>query len=179
MITMSNIIESNNLQNCRGFSLLEILFGMTVFMIGMLGVIALNISSLKSNTFSGNMSEAVIIAGDTIEELMTLDFDHAFLDDTDGDGTGEDLLPDLPGQRDGDGVDDDGGNFGLDDTGADADNSTPGVGKNGIYTVYWNVAVDEPLPEKTKTVTVIVEWAIKDVKRQVKINNVVLMKKEG
>ncbi len=51
------------------------LLGITVFMIGMLGVTALNISSLKSNTFSGNMSEAVIIAGDKLEELMALDFD--------------------------------------------------------------------------------------------------------
>ena len=63
--------------NSRGFSLLEVLLGITVFMIGMLGVTALNISSLKSNTFSGNMSEAVIIAGDKIEELMALDFDDA------------------------------------------------------------------------------------------------------
>ena len=42
------------IQDGRGFSLLEVLLGISVFMIGMLGVTALNISSLKSNTFSGN-----------------------------------------------------------------------------------------------------------------------------
>ncbi len=33
--------------------------------------------------------------------------------------------------------------------------------KRHVYNVYWNVAVGEPLPEKTKTVNVIVEWSIK------------------
>ena len=42
--------------NSRGFSLLEVLIGISVFMIGMLGVTALNISSLKSNTFAGHLS---------------------------------------------------------------------------------------------------------------------------
>ena len=50
------------MQYCRGFSLIEVLLGISVFMIGMLGVTALNISSLKSNTFSGNLSEATLIA---------------------------------------------------------------------------------------------------------------------
>ena len=63
------------LQGCRGFSLIEVLLGISVFMIGMLGVTALNISSLKSNTFSGNLSEATLITATTIEELMAMDFD--------------------------------------------------------------------------------------------------------
>jgi hypothetical protein len=150
---MCNIVESNILQNSRGFSLLEILFGMTVFMIGMLGVIALNISSLKSNTFSGNMSEAVIIAGDTIEELMAIDYDDADLDagdhfeDKKG-GFDADLKP-IP-----DGVPDP-------------------LGKNGIFAAYWNVVADQPL-EKTKTVNVIVEWYVKDQKRTINISTIIL-----
>ena len=158
--------------NSRGFSLLEVLLGITVFMIGMLGVTALNISSLKSSTFAGNMSEAVIIAGDKIEELMALPFDHADLDDSDLDGTDEDLLP--AGPPIGDGIDDDGGNFGLNDTGGDADGSDPAIGKNGMYTVYWNVAVGEPLPEKTKTVNVIVEWDIKGNIRSMNMSTIIM-----
>ena len=69
-------MDNNIVKNRRGFSLLEVLLGITVFMIGMLGVTALNISSLKSNTFSGNLSEAVMIAGDKLEELMAVDFVH-------------------------------------------------------------------------------------------------------
>jgi type IV pilus assembly protein PilV len=152
------------MKNSRGFSLLEVLLGVTVFMIGMLGVTALNISSLKSNTFSGNMSEATFIAADKLEELLAMDY-ALIQDGADGDGTDEDLLPaGVP--YFGDGIDDDGGNFGLDDIGADADESETGIGKNGIYDVYWNVAEDEPMPN-TKTINVIVRWQIKDVWRQI------------
>lgn len=160
-------------QNNRGFSLLEVLLGITVFMIGMLGVTALNISSLKSNTFSGNMSEAVIIAGDRIEKLMAMPFED--LQDTNGNGTDQDADDDgLDDDLATPGTHDDNPNFGLDDTGADADDSDPNIGKNSIFTVYWNVAVGEPLPEKTKTVNVIVEWYIKDVKRTMNIRTIIL-----
>lgn len=167
MITMQKKHFKNTLNDSRGFSLLEVLLGVTVFMIGMLGVTALNISSLKSNTFSGNMSEAVILAGDKIEELMVLDFDDAALADADGDGTNQDPTNvgiDTVG----------GGNFGLDDTGADADRVDAGVGKNDIYTVFWNIAVGEPLPEKTKIVNVIVEWTIKENKRTMSMSSIIL-----
>jgi len=125
-------------QNTKGFSLLEVLMGVTVFMIGMLGVTALNISSLKSNTFSGNMSEAVIIAGDRLEILMARDFGDASL--TEGDHL---------------------------------DGLNP-VGRNKMYYVSWNVTDDEPLPEKTKTVNVIVEWSIKDVKRTMNMSTIIM-----
>ena len=167
------------MQDCRGFSLLEVLLGISIFMIGMLGVTALNISSLKSNTFSGNLSEATLIAATKIEELMATDFDDIV--DTDGDGTGQDLLPDVVGSdNDGDGIDDDGGNFGLDDTGTDADHVKGPLGKNGIYTVYWNVAESEPItvtPSRTKIINVIVEWHIKDEPRRISMD-VIRMKEE-
>jgi hypothetical protein len=161
-------------QNSRGFSLLEVLLGITIFMIGMLGVTALNISSLKSNTFSGNMSEAVIIAGDRLEKLMASNF--ADLKDTDLDGTGQDVNEDgIDDDDDTDGTNDLDGiaNFGLDDTGAAADDSDLDIGKNSIFTVYWNLADGEPLPEKTKTVNVIVEWYIKGVKRTMNMSTII------
>jgi len=136
--------------NASGFSLLEVLLGITIFMIGMLGVTALNISSLKSNTFSGNMSEAVIIAGDRLERLLALEFDDPDLEDTDTDGAA-----------------------GLDDIGANADNSDPGIGRNDMYNVYWNVEDGNPVPDKTKTVNVIVEWSIKDVKRRMNMSMII------
>jgi hypothetical protein len=156
--------------NSRGFSILEILLGITVFMIGMLGVIALNISSLKSNTFSGNMSEAVVIASGKLEELMALDFDD--LVDTDNDGTDQDL------GNTGSDTDAFGGlNFGLEHTGTgagEADGFDLAVGKNGMYNVYWNVAVGEPLSERTKIVNVIVEWYIKDKIRSANMSTIIL-----
>lgn len=179
-------------QNSRGFSLIEVLLGITIFMIGMLGVTALNISSLKSNTFSGNMSEAVIIAGDRLEQLMAMEFEDPCitdpplggctpdpnypLNDIDDDGTGQDVNEDgMDDDDDADGTNDLDGiaNFGLDDTGTDADSSDPNIGKNSMFTVYWNVAVGEPLPEKTKTVNVIVEWYVKDIKRSMNMSTII------
>ena len=174
---MQNIPGLKLINNSRGFSLLEVLLGVTVFMIGMVGVTALNISSLKSGAFSGNMSEATNLAASKIEELMILDYaDVANMNDAGGqNGTDEDLLPDLPGNMDGDGIDDNGGNFGLGDcpgcNGAAADHTDSGVGRNGMYTVYWNIAVDEPI-EDNKTINVIVEWSIKDVPRRMNIETI-------
>jgi len=124
--------QKNIFTDSRGFSLLEVLLGVTIFMIGMLGVTALNISSLKSNTFSGNMSEAVLLAGDKIEELMAIKFEDV-----------------VNGQE---------GN----------------MGRNDMYTVTWNVVDGEPLPVNTKTVNVIVEWSIKDVKRTMNMSTIIL-----
>jgi type IV pilus assembly protein PilV len=165
--------------NNRGFSLLEVLLGVTVFMIGMLGVTALNISSLKSNTFSGNMSEAVFIAADKIEDLMALDFDHDDLSDDDGDGDGGDQDLNFDGIDDDDPDDTDAPqvvdgklNFGLDDLLGDEDHQEGPLGKNGIYTVWWNVAEDEPINEMTKRINVFVEWDVKGVKRRININTI-------
>ena len=169
--------------NSRGFSLLEVLLGVTVFMIGMLGVTALNISSLKSNTFAGNMSEAVFLASNQIEELLVIDFEDALLVDTDGDGQGPVQDTDDDGLDDDDPEDTDAPaaidgklNFGLDDcpacNGEAADFEDLGVGRNGLYRVYYNVAEGEPLAENTKTINIIVEWSIKGVVRRINMTTV-------
>ena len=184
------------LQNCRGFSLIEVLLGISIFMIGMLGVTALNISSLKSNTFSGNLSEATLLASAKIEELMTQDFDDpaSQLFDVDNDGNCQSGLvtcssPTRNQDVDDDGIDDDAvtlgthdndTNFGLDDFGADADYEDSKVGKNEIFNVYWNVAESEPVtvtPQRTKTINVIVEWFVKDEPRRISMD-VIRMKEE-
>ena len=168
--------KSNNsiLQNCRGFSLIEVLLGISIFMIGMLGVTALNISSLKSNTFSGNLSEAALLAATQIEELMATDYDDIL--DNDGDGTDQDTNDDGSDNTGG-------GNFGLDDIGAGADEEVLDVGKLEMYNVYWNVADNEPISvpppgtTRTKTIRVIVQWFVKDQSRQISMD-VIRMKEE-
>ena len=165
--------------NSRGFSLLEVLLGISVFMIGMLGVTALNISSMKSNTFSGNLSEATLIAASKIEELMVLDFEDADLSDVDDDGN---RVTDR--DADDDGVDASGNNFGLDDVGSDADHypgdlttvtATTVTKNNIVYTIYWNVAENEPIsvdPMRTKRVNVIVEWTVKGEPRRISMSTI-------
>jgi prepilin-type N-terminal cleavage/methylation domain-containing protein len=178
------------MHDCRGFSLIEVLLGITIFMIGMLGVTALNISSLKSNTFSGNLSEATFLASTKIEELMAMEFDEVlFFSDVDNDGSCQTCTPFVNQDADDDGIDDDAAapgthdadaNFGLDDFGADADYADPPTGKNLMYTVYWNVAESEPItvtPQRTKTINVIVEWFVKDEPRRISMS-VIRMKEE-
>ena len=206
---MRNMNQQNRLlSNSRGFSLLEVLLGITIFMIGMLGVTALNISSLKSNTFSGNLSEATSVAASKLEELMTQDFDG--LSDGDSDGNCQDCTSFVNQDADDDGMDDDDPedaatnvdgkpNFGLDDVGCpasplsvdDADYCDPPFEKNNItYNVYWNVAENEPitididsdpdtptLNQRTKIITVIVEWFVKDESRRISMSTV-LQKEE-
>ena len=95
-----------------------------------------------------SISTATNISSQQVEDLISRAFDDEdLLEDTNGDGTNQD--PDRNGIDEQDG----GGNFGLDNVDAAADYS-----KNtddGFYTVFYNVAVDVPLP-KTKTVQVIV-----------------------
>ena len=168
------------MKDCRGFSLIEVLLGISIFMIGMLGVTALNISSLKSNTFSGNLSEATLIAATKIEELMATDFDDIIEDPLDNDGNCQDCTPIVNRDVNDDGIDDGGNNFGLDDTGTGADHEETSLGKNGIYTVYWNVAENEPIsvsPQRTKIINVIVEWYVKDEPRRISMD-VIRMKEE-
>jgi Tfp pilus assembly protein PilV len=174
------------MHDSRGFSLIEVLLGISIFMIGMLGVTALNISSLKSNTFSGNLSEATFIAATKIEELMAMDFDDI------EEGAGEDDGSHTTNQDVNDnGIDDDDPgdpaaevdnkpNFVIDDTGTDADHEDTYLGKKGIFTVYWNVAENEPIsvaPQRTKIINVIVEWHVKDEPRRISMD-VIRMKEE-
>lgn len=186
------------LPKSRGFSLLEVLLGISVFMIGMLGVTALNISSMKSNTFSGNLSEATLVAASKLEELMAQEFDdpasQLFDEDNDGnchDTTYHTCAPSVFVNQDGDddGIDDSGNNFGLDDLGCpqspivitDADYCDTVIKNNITYDIYWNVAENEPIsiePDvatanpRTKLITVIVEWKVKDEPRRISISSI-------
>ena len=168
------------MSNSRGFSLLEVLLGISVFMIGMLGVTALNISSLKSNTFSGNLSEATLIGASKLEELMGEDFDDVnFLSDVDDDGSRT-----IERDADDDGIDDFGNNFGLNDWGTAADYEETITKNNITYNIYWNVAENEPMSvlprppgpvhdtQQTKRITVIVEWLVKNEPRRISMSTI-------
>jgi type IV pilus assembly protein PilV len=137
----------SRLSRSEGFTMLELLAGIVVFSFGILALYRLQIASLDGNSFSNDLTQAVVLAQDRIEQLMTLPYNNAQLADTDNDGTGQDTSPS-------DGVDDNGGNFGLDDeTAATADQNV----QSGRYSIYWNIAVDQPLT-RSKTIRVIVTW---------------------
>jgi len=152
------------LKTDKGFSILEIVLGVAIFMVGMLGVAAMLISSIKGQAFSGNLTEASVLAANKMEELLGLPVGAAALADTDNDGTGQDL--------DDDDVDDNGDNFGLDHaTQATADGMTANQGRNGIFTIYWNIAVTEPTVN-SDTIKVLVNWTVKGNERSIGITGI-------
>lgn len=132
------------MRNDRGFSLIEVLTGVTVFTLGMLGVAAIQISTINANAFAGDATEAMTLAGTRLELLLQEDFSS--LVDTNANGVA-----------------------GLDLTDGDADGNEAEQGKNNIFDVYWNFANDEPRANCT-TIKVIVKWSNKELVRDVSVS---------
>ena len=131
----------------QGYTLIEVLIAITILAFGLMAVATMQVTAIKTNAIASGMSQGLTLAQAKVEELMNLPY--SALDDTDLDGTDEDV--------DDDGVDDDLDNFGLDDTveGDDSDKDPPET--IGRYSIYWNVAVDEPVTD-SRTIRVIVTW---------------------
>ena len=140
-----------------GFTLIETLVAIGVLTIGILTLYTMQISAIHGNSTAGQITRAATAGANQIEAIFAMDY--ADLLDVDNDGTGQDA--------NNDGADDNTGNFGLQDAqccqnGNDpAGNAVAGctgkadgcaLGFDG-YAVYWNVAVDEPMPA-TKRVSV-------------------------
>lgn len=166
------------LSACGGFTILEVLVGISIFAIGLLGITTMHISSIKSIKFSSDLTEATYLAANKVEILKGYDYDNILLSDRDGDGTDQDA--------DDDNVDDDGGNFGLDDKcmatvdphcsgdrqadwceGCTAAEGF-GTGRNNIFRIYHNIAVDEEMDD-CKVINVIVKWRVKKEARHIVI----------
>jgi len=139
----------------EGYTLVEILIAITVLAFGLLAVATMQVTAIKTNAIASGISQGLTLGQAKVEELMNLAY--SAISDTDLDGTDEDA--------DDDGIDDDGGNFGLNDTGGDSDNEEP----NGRYTIYWNVAVNEPVIS-SKTIRVIVTWTEKGRNKSIKLD---------
>ncbi|MBU0480361.1 MAG: hypothetical protein KKG47_04600 [Proteobacteria bacterium] len=143
----------------KGFSIIEILMGVSVFALGLMGVLALLMSSVNSNAFSSRLSEATFLANSKLEDLMSQNYDTAAvaggdLADTDGDAAG-------------------GSPFGLFDfMPATADWNDPPQGRNTAFTVLWNNAPGQPGPNSTTT-RVVVTWSEKGVQRRIGVTGVI------
>jgi prepilin-type N-terminal cleavage/methylation domain-containing protein len=141
------------IKTSQGFTLLELLASTVVFSFAMLALYRLQAGSLQGNSFANEVTRATILAQDKMEILMGRPYLDPLLNDTNNDGTDQD--------DDADGVDDAGKDFGLNNT-VISISGTPTVNSDGIatsdkYTIYHNIAVDQPLPHN-KTIRVIVTW---------------------
>lgn len=129
------------LNNEKGFTIIETMVALFIFTVGILALNKLQIIAIQGNGDANGLTAASSWAAGEVENILRLDYNDPLLADDgdgvnpDGDGTGQD------GDNDGD--DDDGGDFGLNDnttTTADGFRVSP----DGNYTIYWNVAPEEP-----------------------------------
>jgi len=152
--------------NQRGFTLIEVFAAILVFTLGALALYRLQVATIQSGSFANDLTEATTLAQGKMEELLARDYLDPNLVDTDGDGTNQDL--------NGDGVDDNGGDFGLGhDNPLDPTTRVDFSLQSGRYQVCWNVANDHPIAA-TKTIRLIVTWRDnKDVPHRTVFNYVV------
>jgi len=151
------------INNQEGFTLIEVVIALAVLSFGILSIMLMQVSGIRGNSTANTITSQSNWAADRIEQLLNTDYPNPAdanyashpLSDPDGDGTDED--------PDEDGVDNDGGNFGLDDVGALTAGAacTPGISdhcaREGLYDIYWNVAVDQPLVNTMKIKVIVIQ----------------------
>lgn len=76
------------LKTNQGFTLLEVIFAVSILTVGILAVGAMQASSIRGNAFAWGTSEATNIAMGQIESLMDLPYNDDDLEDLDGDNHG-------------------------------------------------------------------------------------------
>lgn len=130
-------------QKQKGFTLLEVIVAISILTVGLLAVASMQGSAIMANASATDVTDATTIAADRLEKLAALAYNDSDLKDRDDDGAA-----------------------GLGDTGFDHNPLTGGDADYGIteqtargktYSVYWNIAVDDP-KAGIKTIQVIVAW---------------------
>jgi type IV pilus assembly protein PilV len=62
--------------NQNAFSLIEVLIALSIFSIGILAVVSLQISSMDLNTSSRRLTDATAMASERMERLLALPYTH-------------------------------------------------------------------------------------------------------
>lgn len=62
--------------NKRGFTLIEVLVGLVILAIGLLAIAGMQLTSVKGNSFSNNLTQASVLAQDRLEILRNLPWGH-------------------------------------------------------------------------------------------------------
>ncbi|MBM4307134.1 MAG: type IV pilus modification protein PilV [Deltaproteobacteria bacterium] len=65
--------------NKKGFTLIEVLVGLVILAIGLLAIAGMQLTSVKGNSFSSNLTQASVLAQDRLELLRNLAWAHADL----------------------------------------------------------------------------------------------------
>ena len=148
-----NKITQNN-QN--GFTLIEVMTAIAIFAIGILGVAKMQLLAIEGNSNANNSTKASTLAQEKAEKLMMLDYDD--LNDTNNDGTPglSETYTDL-------------NNNGKYDSGVDTPTADYLPETYGIYTIFWNIATNEPVTD-AKKMRIYVVWRQNGVEKQMILN---------
>ena len=66
------LIEPGERTEERGFTLIEVLIALLILMVGMAGILSLQLTSMKATSFSRHATEASSLVEDKVEELRTV-----------------------------------------------------------------------------------------------------------
>ena len=122
--------QNHPLAGNEGFTLIEALIAMGMLSFAILGMYTMHVTGIKGNATANQITTASEWGSSRIEQIFGMEYDDTALDDSNGDGLA-----------------------GLDKTDATVDHTA--TSPDGFYTLYWNVADDEPLPH-LKTIRVII-----------------------
>ena len=67
------------LRKPKGFTLIEVVTGLIILAIGLLGIASMQITSIKGGHFSNNMTKAIFLAQDKLEYLKNLSYSDSNL----------------------------------------------------------------------------------------------------
>lgn len=68
--------KSKMLPNNKGFTIVEVMIGMAIFVIGYLAVASLQMVAIKGDTSARKTTEAATLAADRLETLIVLPYDN-------------------------------------------------------------------------------------------------------
>lgn len=121
-----------------GFTLIEVLIGLSILTVGILGVATMQISAIQGNHFSDSTTTSLILAEQKMEDLLNKNFDDADLnnDEPANDNNLDSITTiDHEERMDEDCV----------------------LKADGYFRRIWNIADNDPF-SNNKTITVIVTW---------------------
>jgi prepilin-type N-terminal cleavage/methylation domain-containing protein len=146
MVTMKKLQQP---KGSRGFTLIELMISVCIMAIAFAGLATMQIACINGNAIASNLTTAITLAQDTMEELMGLDYNDTDL--VDNNAGNNDYLSTAILDFNGAGAplekDDDHREENIDAEG----------NAGGIYTRTWNVADDQPVSGR-KTVVIHVLW---------------------
>jgi len=155
--------SKSRIHSPSGFTLIEVLIGVTIFAVGVLALATMQIATIRGTEQASGTTEAAVVASRTLEILASLPWAHADVQNTNttADGT----------------------NYGLDNTDAGTTDAPANPTATGLarapvnaagqtFNVFWNVAPSVPIAN-TKTVKVTVVYTERGATRRVAVQRVI------